>query len=97
MLPPEAWLAFVAEKIAATPEMDGVYQLLDADKRILKIAGAQNLRRALAEQLALNSKAKFFVFEEDRMYTQRESEMLQHYLQQHGKLPEGNDELADLF
>lgn len=25
-------------------------------------------------------KARFFVFEEDRMYTQRESEMLQHYL-----------------
>ncbi len=71
--------------------------MLEADKRILKIAGTQNLRRALEEQIATNSKAKFFVFEEDRMYTRRESELLQHYLQQHGKLPEGNDELGDLF
>ncbi len=97
VLPPEEWLAFAAEKVATAPEVDGVYQLLDADKNIIKIAGVQNLRGALEEQLASNSKAKYFVFEEERMYTQRESELLQQYLQQHGKLPEGNDELADLF
>jgi hypothetical protein len=97
ILPPEEWLAFGAEKIAVVPATDGVYQLLDADKNIIKIAGVQNLRTALEEQLASNDKARYFVFEQDRLYTQRESELLQQYLQQHGKLPEGNDELADLF
>lgn len=97
VLPPEEWLAFVADKIAGAPEADGVYRLLDADKNIIKISGVQNLRRALEEQLASNSKARYFDFEEERMYTQRESELLQAYLQQHGRMPEGNDELADLF
>jgi hypothetical protein len=97
VLPPEAWLAFGAEKIATVPEVNGVYQLLDANKHIIRIAGVQNLRGALAEQLASNSQAQFFVFQAERMYTQRESELLQQYLQQHGKLPEGNDELADLY
>ena len=31
------------------------------------------------------------------MYTGRESELLQKFLQEHGKLPPGNDELDDLF
>ena len=79
------------------PDAEGVYQLVDADKNVIKISDVQNLRRALEEQLGSSSKARFFVFDEDRMYTQRESELLQQYLQQHGQLPEGNDELADLF
>lgn len=97
IMPPEEWVPLLAEKIAEVPATDGVYRLLDADKNIIKIAGVQNLRGALEEQLASSPKAKYFVFEEERMYTQRESELLQQYLQQHGKLPEGNDELADLF
>lgn len=31
------------------------------------------------------------------MYTQRESELLQHFLQEHGRLPSGNDLRYDLF
>jgi hypothetical protein len=37
------------------------------------------------------------MFEKAPMYTKRESELLQEFLQQHGRLPEGNDELEDLF
>jgi hypothetical protein len=45
-----------------------------------------------------NSKARFFVYEEDTMYTRRESELIQQYLQEHGELPGGgDDELDDLF
>jgi NADPH-dependent glutamate synthase beta subunit-like oxidoreductase len=97
VLPPAPWIALTAEKIAAVPAADGVLQLLDADKNVIRILGTQNLRQALEEQLATNPDARYFIYEEDRMYTQRESELLQHYLQQHGKLPPGNDELADLF
>jgi hypothetical protein len=31
------------------------------------------------------------------MYTQRESELLQHFLQEYGRLPAGNDLSDDLF
>jgi hypothetical protein len=31
------------------------------------------------------------------MYTKRESELLQQFMQQHGKMPEGNMEMDDLF
>jgi len=31
------------------------------------------------------------------MYTKRESELIQQYLQQHGHLPPGNEEVDDLF
>jgi NADPH-dependent glutamate synthase beta subunit-like oxidoreductase len=36
-------------------------------------------------------------YEEAPMYTQRESELLQHFLQEHGRLPAGNDLGDDLF
>ncbi len=85
-----------AEEIAQVPEREGVYQLLDEQKNILRIAGTLNLRKALEAEPA-NSKARYFAYEEHPLYTQRESELLQEYLQQHGSLPEGNDELSDLF
>jgi hypothetical protein len=45
-----------------------------------------------------NEKAKFIAFEVEPMYTKRESELLQMYMQQFGKLPGGgDDELDDLF
>ncbi|KUK52289.1 MAG: Putative dehydrogenase [Desulfotomaculum sp. 46_296] len=42
------------------------------------------------------SNAQFFIYEEEPMYTKRESELLQMYLQEHGKLPSGSDD-DDLF
>jgi len=62
--------------------------------------------RSLEEELAKTrerpwleekEKAAWFEFEQDKMYSQRESELLQQYLQQHGKMPGGEDELDDLF
>ena len=44
----------------------------------------------LTEQLEVNEKARYFVYE-------RESELLQQYMAQHGEMPEGNRELDDLF
>jgi len=37
------------------------------------------------------------MYEEAPMYTQRESELLQHFLQEHRRLPSGNDLSDDLF
>jgi hypothetical protein len=95
-LPPEEWLALSAENVEKLPECEGVYILLDEEKNTLKIKGTMNLRSDITAEL--DSKAKFFKFEEDRMYSQRESELLQQHLQKYGEMPGGGeDELDDLF
>jgi len=55
-----------------------------------------NLRRDLEAELATSEKARFFVWEEDRMYTKPKSELIQQYLQQHGRLPGTGADLDDL-
>jgi formate dehydrogenase beta subunit len=98
VLPPEKWLEFSSEGVATVPELAGVYQLLDEEKNVLAIKGVMNMRQALEDELDVNGQACFFIFEEDEMYTKRESELLQQYLQQFGELPGGGmDELDDLF
>ena len=61
------------------------------------IKGAMNLHRELEEQLEVQEKARYFMYQEEPMYTKRESELLQQYIAQHGQMPEGNRELEDLF
>jgi NADPH-dependent glutamate synthase beta subunit-like oxidoreductase len=95
--PPEKWLPLCAEAVEEVPECEGVYQLADENREIIKIKGTQTVRQDLLEELE-NEKAKFFTFEEEPMYTKRESELLQIYMQQHGELPGGgDDELDELF
>lgn len=101
VLPPEEWLEFDVLHVNNVPEKEGVYQLLDENKKIIFIAGTANLRRDLEKHLETDDsclkRARYFDFEEEGMYTIRESELIQQFLQQHGKLPEGNDVLDDLF
>jgi NADPH-dependent glutamate synthase beta subunit-like oxidoreductase len=98
VLPPESWLEFNAAALASVPAEAGVFQLLDADKAVLMIKGVENLREGLRGQLDRVAAARHFVFEEAAMYTSRESQMIQAYLQQYGKMPGGgSDELDELF
>jgi hypothetical protein len=97
-LPPESWLEFTAEVVCGMSPESGVFQLLDADKNVLMIKGVENLCQGLTEQLERSNGAVAFTFEEAAMYTSRESQMIQAYLQEHGKMPGGGtDELDDLF
>lgn len=98
-LPPESWLDFTEENVSALPESEGVYQLLDEGKVVYAIKGVDNLRSALSEIVQIGTKAKFFLYEEDPMYSKRESELIQDYLREHGCMPpgEGEDDLDDLF
>jgi NADPH-dependent glutamate synthase beta subunit-like oxidoreductase/Na+-translocating ferredoxin:NAD+ oxidoreductase RNF subunit RnfB len=89
-LPPERWLKLEAKAIATVPQTEGIYQLLDENKMVIYIKGTINLRKELEEQLATNPKAKYFMFEEAKMFTMRESELLQQFLKKYGKLPEQN-------
>lgn len=96
--PPEKWLAFNEGNINEVPDEEGVFQLLDEDHNVLAIKGTANLRESLLEQLEGDERAVWFEYEEDKMYSQRESELIQQYLQKHGKMPgAGDDELDDLF
>ncbi len=95
-LPPAKWLLLNAENVAEVPEGEGVYILVDEKGKSLKIKGTPNLRSEL--EADLGSSAKFFEFEEDKMYSKRESELLQLHLQKYGEMPGGgDDDLDDLF
>jgi hypothetical protein len=97
IFPPEEWLVFEAQNVSSVPDTEGVFQLLDEQKNIIYIKGTMNLRQELEEQLETSTDACYFTWEEEPMYTKRESELIQQFLQQHGKLPPQNDDLADLF
>jgi NADPH-dependent glutamate synthase beta subunit-like oxidoreductase len=99
-LPPrkESLLELNPNTVETVPETEGVYQLMDADKGIIAIKGVINLREALLQEMEEAGDIRYFVFEEDPLYTKRESELIQKYLQEHGELPGGGaDELDDLF
>lgn len=93
--PPEPWLSFDEAHINPVPESEGVFRLLDADQHVLIIKGTANLKQDLLSALKDNPNAALFTYEENKMYSQRESELLQQYLQQHGRMPGGEEE--DLF
>jgi len=97
VLPPEKWVEFSSDNVSLVPEASGVYQLLDEKKVIIFIAGTPNLRRDLEQQLKTVEKARYFGYEEEPMYTKRESELIQKFLKEHGKMPELNEEVLDLF
>ncbi|MFC1579839.1 FAD-dependent oxidoreductase [Thermodesulfobacteriota bacterium] len=96
--PPEKWVPFDEDNVNRAPDAEGVFQLLDEEHNILVIKGTANLRQGLHSALGDNDRADWFEFEEDKMFSQRESELIQKYLQEHGEMPGGGDsDLDDLF
>jgi len=93
--PPEKWLPFKEESIKVIPETEGVYQLLNENKQTIYIKGTVNLKKELEQHLATNKKAKYFIYEEAKMYTMRESELLQQFIKRHGRMPEQNIEIEE--
>jgi len=98
-LPPQAWQAVTPEVIAQVSREAGVFQLVDADGKVLRIGGVadlqQGLTRALMEPACVA--ATRFCIELGLLFTQRESELLARYAQENGHLPPGNDLADDLF
>ena len=98
VLPPERWLEYNRANVEQVAAIDGVFVLADADKKPTAIKGVADIREGLLEQIEASVEASFFLWEEDRMYIKRESELIQQHLQQYGELPGGgDDELDDLF
>ncbi len=97
-LPPEKWLVFNRDNVEQTPDCDGVFVLAGDDKKPVAIKGTADMRAGLMERIESGADASFFLWEEDRMYTKRESELIQQHLSQYGELPGGaDDKLDDLF
>lgn len=99
VFPPEDRLAFAARSVADVSTREGVFVLYGADGDTLKISGVMDLRAGLSRALSDSATrdAAFFTWEEEPLYTQRESELLARHLQTHGEMPRGNDVPADLF
>ena len=95
VLPPQKWLELNNENIQNVPNTEGAIQVLNENQEIIFIQGTANLRLALEEQLSTNSKACYINYDEDPMYTKRESELLQQFIQEFGRFPEGNEDLDD--
>ncbi|MFX1573385.1 MAG: FAD-dependent oxidoreductase [Promethearchaeota archaeon] len=95
IMPPQKWLELNTENIQNIPETEGAIQILNENQEIILIQGTPNLRLALKEQMNTNSRACYFEYDEDPMYTKRESELLQQYMQEFGKFPEDNESLDD--
>ncbi|MFH0787658.1 MAG: hypothetical protein V2B13_08575 [Pseudomonadota bacterium] len=55
--------------------------------------------QALQEQIDKGTEARFFEYEEDKMVSKRENELLQQHQQKYGKIPNDGwaDEPDDLF
>lgn len=98
-LPPDKWQALNRENAASIPSAEGIYQLADASKKVTKIAGAQDIRAALEEEVEIQPEGTLFCWEEDHMYSKRESELIQRHLQEYGEMPSGggDDDLNNLF
>ena len=98
-LPPEDRLLLSAAAVEKVSARAGVFLLYDAAGAILQISGVMDVRAGLANVLSgpMGGEAVSFTWEDQPLYTQRESELLAHYLQEHGSLPRGNDVPDDLF
>jgi hypothetical protein len=55
------------------------------------------MRELLTEYLETQESAKFFDYEEDKMYSNRESELVQQHLQKYGQMPSAGGDEDELF
>jgi len=97
ILPPELLFELTEDTIIKAPETAGVLILHNEHQEIIGISGAANIRMELREKWQHVGNARFFSFEEHGMYTMRENELLEKFLKKHGKMPEVNNEIDDLY
>ncbi|HXZ01231.1 MAG TPA: hypothetical protein VEI03_14625 [Stellaceae bacterium] len=89
------WTALDAEAVRALPGQLGVFELADAEGRVLKIgyAGGRSLfglRSAVEEARERHPEARRFRVEITMQYQSRYRELLMLHRADHGALPPGN-------
>lgn len=99
VVPPEDRKPFSPAGVTGVAAEAGVFRLFDGTGGALRISGVDDLRRGLREALAdpAMGAAVSFQVEIEPLFTQRESELLARYAQEHGHLPAGNDLGDELF
>ena len=90
--PPDKILPFNEENVNEVSDEEGVFRLYDEEKNVIAIKGSSTMRQTLQKALEDYDSAAFFYFEEDKMFSKREMEMIQQYLQEHGTMPGGGDD-----
>ncbi|MFA6572177.1 MAG: FAD-dependent oxidoreductase, partial [Bacteroidota bacterium] len=95
--PPEKYFEFNTENIQKIKSEEGVIQLLNSEKEVFLIKGSDNMQDTLLGFFNEGKEAKFFIHEADPLFSKRESELIQQYLQKHGEMPDSGDDLDDLF
>lgn len=91
--PPRKVMAFREETIRKVPDEEGVFLLYDTEKKLLTIKGTADLRQELLLALERKDRAAWFEFEPHKMYSLKESELIQKYVQEHGRMPGGDEDL----
>jgi len=91
--PPKKVVPFTEEMIRQVSEEEGVFLLYDTEHQVLAVKGTANLRQELLFALEQDDKAAWFEFETNKLYSKRESELIQKYLQEHGSMPGEDDDL----
>jgi predicted molibdopterin-dependent oxidoreductase YjgC len=97
MMPPLPYLDFAEKIVDEVPEEEGVIQIFDTQTDLIYIAGASNMRKELKACLKTADGARYFIYEKDAMFTQRQNELIQHHIDTYGKQPRINEEIDDLF
>ncbi len=78
---------------------EGVVRFFSSSGELVEIVGGPDMRALVAERLGAE-RAATFDLEPCPMYTQRQNELLSHYMEAHGRMPPGareEDELEELF
>jgi NADPH-dependent glutamate synthase beta subunit-like oxidoreductase/Na+-translocating ferredoxin:NAD+ oxidoreductase RNF subunit RnfB len=97
VLPPEHVMTFTRENVEKVPDSEGAFRLMDQEKMVILIKGVDNMRESLTEYLEDYKDARFFDYEEDKMFSKRESELIQKHLQKYGQMPSAKSEVDDFF
>jgi len=95
MAPPEHILTFTEENVLKVPAAEGAFRLMDEGKKPIAIKGTANMQELLLKCLETYETAKYFDYEEDKMFSKRESELIQQHLQRYSEMPSGGED--DLF
>lgn len=95
---PESRFPLTADIVKTqVPNDGGVYRLYDADEEIVEINGVADLSAALLDEVDRNDAIEVDV-ELDENFTQRETELIEEYVNEHGHMPGmGGGMSDDLF
>lgn len=93
---PEDRFALTGESVAGVPDQAGVYRLYDDEGTVVEINGVPDLAAELETELE-TADAEEFDFELAESYTQRETELVEQFVNKHGHMPGAGGAMDDLF